>query len=453
MSGARKDSADVATEVASRPTAHVLASVRRLLAFWEGGNAVHPLKSRGTTTIGRSREADIRIDHTSVSRLHLVLHLGDRVAVEDLGSANGTWLNGTRLEPRSVTPVRQADIVEAGSVVLLVQEGSGEETSTGPVSVGSTTAPSGMERVKRLVELVADSAISVLLLGETGVGKDVTARAIHTKSPRVGRPFVGINCAALPEALLESELFGHERGAFTGAVSAKQGLLESAEGGTVFLNEVAELPLTVQAKLLSALETREVIRVGGVRSREFDVRFIAATNQELERRVETGEFRQDLFFRLNGITIRIPPLRERLNELPSLIAEFMREGAAQRGKTVVLSDEAYAVLESYAWPGNVRELRSVIERAALLASGGVIGPEDLDITYVPSASPTNVKGSRRVDQSPLRQEMVALERQRIEEALRECDGNQTHAAKLLGMSRRTLVKRLGEYSLTKRKRS
>jgi two-component system response regulator AtoC len=220
----------------------------------------------------------------------------------------------------------------------------------------------------------------------------------------------------------------------------------------VFLNEVAELPLSVQAKLLSALEAREVTRVGGVRAREFDVRFIAATNQELEQRVERGEFRQDLFFRLNGVTIRIPPLRERLSELPLLLETFVRESALQNGRSVTLSDSAYQALFAHSWPGNVRELRSVIERAALLATTGVIEPEDLDLlpsTIERTAAP---RSSRRVDGSPLRQEMVALERQRIEEALRECDGNQTRAAKLLGMSRRTLVKRLGEYSLTKKSR-
>lgn len=447
MSIPRRDPSETATDASARPTSSALGNVRRLLAFWDGGNSVHVLKANGTMSVGRSRECDIRIDHQSVSRVHLSLHLAPHIAVEDLESANGTWLNGVQLAPHAVTPMRQGDILEAGSVILLAQEGARHAPRS-----EADAKPSGMDRVTRLVELVAKSTISVLLLGETGVGKDVTARAIHTRSPRAANPFVSINCAALPEALLESELFGHERGAFTGAVSAKPGLLESAQGGTVFLNEVAELPLTVQAKLLSALEAREVTRVGGVRAREFDVRFIAATNQELEQRVERGEFRQDLFFRLNGVTIRIPPLRERLSELPALLETFVRESALQNGRRVTLSDSAYQALFAHSWPGNVRELRSVIERAALLATTGVIEPEDLDLlpsTIEKTAAP---RSSRRVDGSPLRQEMVALERQRIEEALRECDGNQTRAAKLLGMSRRTLVKRLGEYSLTKKSR-
>jgi DNA-binding NtrC family response regulator len=446
MSSPVRDPAEVATDAAPRPTAGALNAVRRLFAFWDGGNALHPLNSRGMVSVGRSRECDIRIDHSSVSRVHFALHLGARIEIEDLGSGNGTWVNGARLEPKQPAPLQQGDVIEAGRVVLLVQEGR----TTAPPA-GAPGLEGEMDRVTRLVELVAPSAISVLLLGETGVGKDVTARAIHAKSPRAARPFISINCAALPEALLESELFGHERGAFTGAVAAKAGLLESASGGTVFLNEVGELPLSVQAKLLSALETHEAMRVGGVQARRFDVRFIAATNRDLERAVVAGEFRQDLFFRLNGITIRIPPLRERLDEIPSLSATFLAEISAGRAMPVGLSPQAYDALRAHSWPGNVRELRSLIERAALLATDGLIRPAHFDFGPALSCAPSD-RSPLSAEGGPLRQEMSALERQRIEEVLEACGGNQTQAAKLLGMSRRTLVKRLGEYALLRRDR-
>jgi hypothetical protein len=238
-----------------------------------------------------------------------------------------------------------------------------------------------MQRLQRLVKRIAVGTISVLLLGETGVGKEVLAESLHNESLRSKKPFLRLNCAALTETLLESELFGHERGAFTGAVHAKPGLLETAQGGTVFLDEVGELPHSTQVKLLRVLEERKVFRVGALKPRPIDVRFISATNRDLETQVAMGAFRQDLFFRLNGIALVIPPLRERLDEIEGLAKAFIQSASAQAGRArpPVLSLEALTLLRRYGWPGNIRELRNVIERAVLLCGDGPIALEHLPV--------------------------------------------------------------------------
>ncbi len=353
-----------------------------------------------------------------------------------------------------------------------------------------------MQDVHRLVERIAASDISVLVLGETGVGKERIAEALHRHSPRAARPLVRLNCAALSESLLESELFGHERGAFTGAQERKQGLLESAEGGTVFLDEVGDMPLPTQVKLLRVLEERKVRLVGGLKPIAIDVRFVAATNRDLEREIVRGGFRQDLYFRLNGASVLIPPLRERPEEIPGLVARFIAEACARMRRAAVpaCTVEALALLRSYPWPGNVRELRSVIERAVVLCDANAISlahmptekmsahfarreltPPPVQAGAAAQASPHAARPPAPADSlaSPaahpaagvpqalrgrlprqVREELLAQERQRIVEALAACGGNQTEAAALLGMSRRTLISRIAEYGLPRpRKRS
>jgi two-component system, NtrC family, response regulator AtoC len=238
-----------------------------------------------------------------------------------------------------------------------------------------------MQDLYSLAERIAAGNITVLILGETGVGKEVLAERVHRLSPRSARPYLKLNCAALSETLLESELFGHERGAFTGAVAAKQGLLETADGGTIFLDEIGELPHSIQVKLLRVIEERMVLRVGGLKARPLDVRFIAATNRDLENEITRGTFRQDLFFRLNGATLVIPPLRERVSEIPDLARAFIGQAARQMGMAAqpALSREALEVLCAYSWPGNIRELRNVVERAVLLCTGGAILPAHLPL--------------------------------------------------------------------------
>jgi DNA-binding NtrC family response regulator len=308
-----------------------------------------------------------------------------------------------------------------------------------------------MERIHKLAKRIAASNINVLLLGETGVGKEVMARAIHRMSPRAERPFLGLNCASLHETLFESELFGYEKGAFTGASHPKPGLIESADGGTVFLDEIGEIPAATQAKLLRVLEERQVMRVGALRPREVDVRFVAATNQNLETEIELGRFREDLFYRLNGISLVIPPLRDRVAEIPKLARAFIAEACAHAGYPTqpVLSREALEWMTRHSWPGNIRELRNAVNRAVLLASGGVIQPEHLESE---AYQPRTGRGSgRRADTAttapPPSDDSAAPdddERQRILQALAACGGNQTRAAKMLGMARRTLTSKLNK---------
>ena len=328
-----------------------------------------------------------------------------------------------------------------------------------------------MKEMESVIDRVSAGMINVLILGETGVGKEVFARTLHERSARGAMPYLCLNCAALSEPLLESELFGHERGAFTGATQAKPGLLESAQGGTVLLDEVGEMPLALQAKLLRVLEQREVLRIGSVRPRPIDVRFLSATNRDLEEEIDLGRFRRDLFFRLNGISVTIPSLRERPTEIEWLARTFVLQACeqAKRAEVPTISEPVMTLLKRYEWPGNIRELKNLMDRAVLLCAGGVIALEHLPTEKMsrsamrpsrpfeaealtgrvvaeratpepPPQSPLRVLAS---DEDPSAEE----ERQKIIVALDRCAGNQTQAAKLLGLSRRTLVSRLGEHAI------
>ena len=297
---------------------------------------------------------------------------------------------------------------------------------------------------------VAQSNLSVLLLGETGSGKEVLARAIHRASTRASGPFVALNCAALTESLLESELFGHEKGAFTGAASARAGLFEAAQGGTLFLDEIGDMPLSLQVKLLRVLEDRHVVRVGGRTPIAVDARFVAATHRDLEDEAERGTFRQDLYFRLAGITLDVPPLRARASEIPQLAALFAKRAAGELGRAVpTLAPETLVVLLRHRWPGNVRELRNVIERAVVLAPGSVLLPEHLPskLTAHSATTPPPNPAANDGGREQLKRDMAAIERQHIIDALERAGQNQTLAAEVLGISRRTLVSRLTEYDL------
>jgi transcriptional regulator with GAF, ATPase, and Fis domain len=559
-----------------------------LLVMGDGVSATHPLPDAGSMVIGRTRQCDVFIDDASVSRRHAVLRLGPTFTIEDAGSANGTRVGDAWLAPNQPVPVRPGEVIDIGSVMIVIQDRAGPQrhrriwdhgyfeariedecarslrsgasfaviqlhgdASTpvteiqaaldsvlraadvigiyGPgeyeillldmkaedLEVATTRmsrkleemgarirlgiavypqdgrdpyslianavarargehdpeaasgkiviADGAMPQLYRFVERIAAGTISVLILGETGAGKEVLAETVHRRSPRAAKPFVRLNCAALTESLLESELFGHERGAFTGAVQTKPGLLETAEGGTIFLDEVGEMPLATQVKLLRVLEAREVLRVGGLKPRSIDVRFVSATNRDLEADVARNTFRQDLYFRLNGITLMIPPLRQRVGEIAGLARAFVTQ-VAERGKEPAISSEAMRLLERYSWPGNIRELRNVIERAVLLCADGAIRPEHLplekmraDTTTATRADPTPIPVPRAATAPPvapepasrtdMRRELEDLEKKRILEALDECGGNQTRAAQIVGLSRRTLLKRLDEYGI------
>jgi DNA-binding NtrC family response regulator len=289
-----------------------------------------------------------------------------------------------------------------------------------------------MKRVLEQVGEVAGSGATVLLLGESGTGKELVARAIHWKGPRAGGPFVPVNCAAIPDALLESELFGHEKGAFTGATQRRRGLVAEADTGTLFLDEIAEMPLGLQAKLLRVLQDRSVRPVGGREEVTVDVRVICATNRDLHDQVAAGRFREDLYYRLAVIPIRLPSLRERPDDIPLLAGHFMERAAGTLGKRVEGFDEAaMAWLVQHRWPGNVRELENVVERAVTLTRGPRIGLEDLKIEFASGVAPST--GPRPT--------LAELEREYIRRVLQETKGDKRAAARILGVSIRTLQRR------------
>jgi DNA-binding NtrC family response regulator len=426
--------------------------------------------------LGRASESDVRVDDPSVSRRHAVLHLGDPLRVEDLGGANGTFVRRPeqRTERGATQALRQlsgesvaialGEPVSLGSAIIVVRrapaDAGGEAVAPGAAPAGRDVVvlDPAMRALHEQARLAAQSGLSVLLLGETGVGKEVLARSIHQWSPRAGRSFLGLNCAALSETLLESELFGHEKGAFTGATEARRGLLESVDGGTLFLDEVGDLPPSIQVKLLRVVEDRHVLRVGGRTPRRFDVRFVSATNRDLEADAARGAFRQDMFFRLNGIALTIPPLRARVSEIVPLARMFAERAARDlaRPEPPVLAPAFAAALERHAWPGNIRELRNVIDRAVALALGRELTldllPAKLLATIPAPALAVAAAGiEERAPTLPPPAPRAALdepgERERIILALEACAGNQTQAAARLGISRRTLVSRLETYNL------
>ncbi|RME62991.1 MAG: sigma-54-dependent Fis family transcriptional regulator [Nitrospirae bacterium] len=312
--------------------------------------------------------------------------------------------------------------------------------------VGKSTAMQGvMEKVRK----VAPTKTTVLLLGESGTGKELIARAIHKLSPRRDKLFVPINCAAIPRELLESELFGYEKGAFTGATSRKPGKFEIANGGTVFLDEISELELSLQAKLLRVLQDQIIERVGGTRPLKVDVRIIAATNADLKKRVQEGKFREDLYYRLNVFPIEIPPLRERKEDIPLLVEHFIKKYAREmKVPPKKVKDRAMKLLMQYEWKGNVRELENTIERAMILAEGDEIGPEHISLVGVDTGEPLGETLTQGVSLEEAVKEVVRrVERRIIKEALERHHWNKTRVAEELQVSYKTLLTKIKEYGL------
>ena len=412
--------------------------------LWDGGGLTIPIPFRQPCVLGRGADADIPIDEPSISRRHAAIYVSPDLAVEDLGSSNGTRVRGRTLKEGERMLVSWNEPIELGATVVIVRPPAGGSDKE-PTPIVSRA---GIAEVERLVVLVAPTDISVLLLGETGVGKGYFAREIHERSKRSGTPWVHLNCTALPENLLESELFGYERGAFSGAAQPKPGLLESAAGGTVFLDEVGDLPSALQAKLLLAIERREVLRLGALKPRPFDARFVSATNRPLDGTGSHG-FRPDLYFRLAGLPVTIPPLRARRDEIPALAARFLAESCRKLGRSEpALAVSALTAMKAYAWPGNVRELASVIERA-LLWCGDSLAEEHLMWKATPTApdAPGAVPSAPPPSQRSLADDVTEIERRRIIEALEACGGNQSRAAESLGISRRTLISRMITFGL------
>jgi len=535
---------------------------------------VHDLPERGALTIGRGDDVDVRLTDPGASARHCTIHVeGRRVAIEDLGSRNGTQIRGQRIEVGECVSLALGESALVGGAVLLLQRKNrklqqrrslphgyfelrlGEECLQAQAESGSAfsiarldmeggldadafakaateflrasdifgtyapgayeillrrTPPDDAERalepllrkleqlgadprvayahfpadgrtahaliekacaklrpvpasstppgvividarmreVYRLGEKAGSRDINVLILGETGVGKEILAETIHRGSKRADKPFLCLNCGGLSESLRESELFGYERGAFTDAKAAKPGLLESADGGTVFLDEIGEMSPSMQAMLLRAIETKQVMRIGGVKPKAINVRFIAATHRDLVHEIGEKRFRPDLYYRLNGISLEIPPLRERRAEIRPLAEAFLTQHGG--GATPRLSDEAARLLEAHSWDGNIRELRNVMDRALLLCDGDMIEPEHLPLETIRGAVPATGPAIEEIVYAApgLPQPALSLtpeefaERDRITAALRAEAGNQTRAARRLGISRSTLLTRL-----------
>lgn len=296
-----------------------------------------------------------------------------------------------------------------------------------------------MERLYRIIAKTGQSTHPVLILGESGTGKELVAKAIHLAGPVRNKPFIPVDCGSLVPTLIESELFGHVRGAFTGAVGPKDGLLAMADGGTVFLDEIGELPIDLQAKLLRAIQEKEIRPVGGTKQVPINVRILGATNRDLEQAVTEGTFRRDLYFRLNVLTLRIPPLRERRQDVPLLVAHFLERIGRDAGVEKTISDDALKLLLAYDWPGNVRELENALERACVVASGAELQARDL---------PSPLTGARRTLTAPPNSGIVPiaeLEKQTIMNALAQVSGDKILAARLLGIGKTTLYRKLKEY--------
>jgi two-component system response regulator HydG len=296
-------------------------------------------------------------------------------------------------------------------------------------------APS-VSRIRQTIDAVKDSESSVLIQGETGTGKEIVACNLHYRSSRCAKPFVTVNCAAIPRELIESELFGYERGAFTGAIASRIGRFEEASGGTVFLDEIGELEMSLQAKLLRVLQERTIERLGSNKKIKVDFRLISSTNRDLKKEVEAGTFREDLFYRINVVQIDVPPLRERPDDIPLLAFEFINHFCLREKKLLAVSDEVMEIFTRFPWPGNIRQLKNVVERAVVFAQGPRITVNEL---------PDELRRTLREDTGrPSITPLKALELQAIRDALRDCNGNKSQAARKLGISRKALYKRLSD---------
>jgi DNA-binding NtrC family response regulator len=408
--------------------------------------SVHKLKDV-SFTVGKDDGNDLVLKDGFVSGRHVkVTRREGRFFVVDHTSTNGTWVGNARIYEAEVPLYTCLRVGE--TELVLEPQGAGERRDD--AFLGIIGADPAMRQLAELVERVAPSQAAVAIFGESGTGKELVARAVHTRSPRAEKAFIPVNCAAISKELIESELFGHEKGAFTNAVQARAGAFEEADGGTLFLDEIGELPLDLQAKLLRALESGEIKRVGASRPQIVDVRIVAATNRDLMQEVRRGRFREDLYYRLCVIPLTLPSLRSRKGDIAALVEHFLKM-FGPKNQTVHITPDAMSKLEGHSWKGNVRELRNVVHRALLLRKGPTIEASDLtfdqggpkvvdvpEVEYRPQWAPGRTMEMMLAD----------YERKVVEVALDVLEGNKERVAKELGISRSSLFKRLKEWGLT-----
>jgi transcriptional regulator with PAS, ATPase and Fis domain len=389
--------------------------------------------------MGAGSSNDVVIDDPHASRFHCEIRKTDEgYLLRDLGSLNGTRVGDVVVKEGVLSSGATITVGET-KIQFLADSGKPEDVFASPRhAFGDVVGRSvRMREMFGVLERVAPTELTLLIGGETGSGKDVVARAVHAASPRAKKPFVVFDCAAVAPNLIESELFGHKKGAFTGASDSRDGAFVRADGGTLFLDEIGELSLDLQPKLLRALEQRTIKPVGGDNDVPVDVRIIAATHRNLEQAVKDGRMRQDLFFRLSVVSVQVPALRHRLDDMPLLIESIL----VSLGKPVGLSPEAMSILERYDWPGNVRELRNVVETAAAVCDAEQIDPKHLVFFKPRRRDPT-------VEKLPLAgKSLESIEKAAIQQTLEQCNGNKTRAAKILGISPSTLYEKVKKYQL------
>jgi DNA-binding NtrC family response regulator len=413
-----------------------------LLVFSGEGSRMFKVKKNARLLVGRSPECDICVVDKSVSRIHAVVQrMGDEIHISDRGSSNGTWINGVKINRRR--QMLPGDEVLMGLTHLMVYyHPSAGKTGRKPVETQEVVAADpAMTAVLQSARKIAGGDGHVLITGETGTGKGVVARYIHDHSPRSFGPYIELHCASLSESLIERELFGCEKGAFTGATERMPGFVEASHGGTLFLDEICEVPPSIQVKLLRFLDTGSFSRLGNPKDEHADTRVIAATNRDVKECLKQGVLRQDLYYRLSSFHIELPPLRLRPADIEAFARHFLERSASRHGvQQPTLSQEALQSLKSCKWNGNVRQLRNVIERMVVFSPGEAIGRQEA-VKFLDEAAraPAPSGGS-------IKDRVARTEYEEIQSALEVCGGNQTRAAKMLGISRRTLgykIKKLG----------
>nr|WP_245814427.1 sigma 54-interacting transcriptional regulator [Cystobacter ferrugineus] len=436
------------TEVGSRTELQAKDSVSRWqpaqVRIKQGVNeTVHKLQG-DSFTVGKDPSCDLVVQDSFISGRHLkVVRRDGHFQVVDTNSTNGTWLGSVRVFE---VQVGLPTTLRLGQTELTLEPVSPARRDSSSFH-GLIGNDASVRQLVELIQRVAPSSAAVAILGESGTGKELVARALHECSQRADKAFIPVNCAAISKELIESELFGHEKGSFTGATNARKGAFEEADGGTLFLDEIGELPLDLQAKLLRALESGEIKRVGASRPVNVDVRVVAATNRDLLTAARESRFREDLYYRLCVVPLHLPPLRSRRGDILALAEHFLRM-YSPRGQTVRLSPAAIDRLQQHAWPGNIRELRNVVHRGLLLRKGANIEPGDITFDQEVNRE-TGIAVPELPPGMTLEQMLLKLERQIVEAALRRYNNNRERVARELGVARSTLFKRLKEWGLTR----